>query len=190
MASLKSMLDFTFRFVCHSPIPSHCILNFFWIAEIPGSYTHWLRWVDLTQCLLIPWGGCSYLSRGQASILYLEFHLISCPSSFLLHYSNSINVASKRTIQANILWKNWISAFESFGSTKKFEFQFNHIQKYNLIYIYQILGQACDNASNNDTMLASLEELNPNSASRVHTCIHCICHILNLVVKVGLDTML
>ena len=32
-------------------------------------------------------------------------------------------------------------------------------------------------------MLASLEELNPNSASVVHTRIRCICHILNLVVK-------
>jgi hypothetical protein len=38
-------------------------------------------------------------------------------------------------------------------------------------------------------MLASLEELNPDSASGVHTRIRCICHILNLVVKVGLDTI-
>ena len=36
-------------------------------------------------------------------------------------------------------------------------------------------------------MLASLEELNPDSASGVHTRIWCICHILNLVVKVSLE---
>jgi hypothetical protein len=33
-------------------------------------------------------------------------------------------------------------------------------------------------------MLSSLEALNPDSASGVHTRIRCICHILNLVVKV------
>ena len=49
----------------------------------------------------------------------------------------------------------------------------------------QILGQACDNASNNDTMLSALEALNPESMSGVHTRIRCICHILNLVVKVS-----
>jgi len=50
---------------------------------------------------------------------------------------------------------------------------------------FQILGQACDNASNNDTMLSALEALNPESMSGVHTRVRCICHILNLVVKVS-----
>ena len=45
----------------------------------------------------------------------------------------------------------------------------------------------CDNASNNDTLLSVLESLCPESASGVHTRIHCICHILNLVVKVSLE---
>jgi hypothetical protein len=36
-------------------------------------------------------------------------------------------------------------------------------------------------------MLAALEDLNSGSASGVHTRIRCICHILNLIVKVGLD---
>ena len=34
-------------------------------------------------------------------------------------------------------------------------------------------------------MLAALEALNPESMSGVHTRIRCICHILNLVVKVS-----
>jgi hypothetical protein len=50
---------------------------------------------------------------------------------------------------------------------------------------FQILGEACDNALNNDTMLSALEALNPESMSGVHTCIWRICHILNLVVKVS-----
>lgn len=49
----------------------------------------------------------------------------------------------------------------------------------------QILGQACDNVLNNDTMLSALEALNPKSMSGIHTHIQCICHILNLVVKVS-----
>jgi len=54
--------------------------------------------------------------------------------------------------------------------------------------ISQILGQVCDNASNNDTMLTELEFLIPNGASGVHTHIRCICHIINLVVKVRIPT--
>jgi len=50
---------------------------------------------------------------------------------------------------------------------------------------FQILDQACDNASNNNMMLSALEALNPESMSGVHTCVWCTCHILNLVVKVS-----
>jgi hypothetical protein len=35
-----------------------------------------------------------------------------------------------------------------------------------------------------------MEELNADSASGVHTRIQCICHILNLVVKVGIEMFL
>jgi len=38
-------------------------------------------------------------------------------------------------------------------------------------------------------MLSSMEELNPESASGVHTRIRCIFHILNLVVKVSFQNL-
>lgn len=44
----------------------------------------------------------------------------------------------------------------------------------------------CDNASNNDTTVSELEYLIPDSPSGSHTRIRCVCHILNLVVKVCL----
>lgn len=46
-----------------------------------------------------------------------------------------------------------------------------------------LLFRSFDNASNNDTMLAELETLMEGNHG-VHTWIHCICHIFNLVVKV------
>lgn len=52
----------------------------------------------------------------------------------------------------------------------------------------QILGQVCVNASNNDTMLSLLELRVTDGASGVHTRIHCLCHILNLVVKARLHS--
>ena len=48
----------------------------------------------------------------------------------------------------------------------------------------KILGQACDNASNNDTLISELEFRLANGQNGTHTRIRCICHILNLVVKV------
>ena len=45
----------------------------------------------------------------------------------------------------------------------------------------------CNNASNNDMLLSALESLCPELASGVHTHIRCICHILNLMVKVSLE---
>ncbi|RDX54383.1 hypothetical protein OH76DRAFT_1341472, partial [Lentinus brumalis] len=47
----------------------------------------------------------------------------------------------------------------------------------------QIYGQTADNAANNDTMIAALEHLLPGPSSE-RTRIRCMCHILNLVVKV------
>ncbi len=48
---------------------------------------------------------------------------------------------------------------------------------------FQIYGQTADNTSNNDTMISALETLLPGPAGQ-HTRIRCMCHILNLVVKV------
>lgn len=47
---------------------------------------------------------------------------------------------------------------------------------------HKILGLTCDNASNNDTMVAELEKLIPSfGVQRAHS--RCLAHILNLVAK-------
>jgi hypothetical protein len=81
------------------------------------------------------------------------------------------------------LQKSFTNVFKDSGYTTRY-------RVFLIILVYtkllsQILGQACDNALNNDTMLLALEALNPESMSGVHICIWCICHILNLVVKVS-----
>jgi hypothetical protein len=98
--------------------------------------------------------------------------------------ANSIT-GSRKVIQASILPRNLRNA------SRNLAFQTGYMSAISPIIgslvlnsISQILGQACNNASNNDTMLAELEFLIPDGVSGVHTRIHCICHIINLVVKV------
>ena len=95
--------------------------------------------------------------------------------------ANSIP-GSKKVIQASILPRSLRNAsrnlaFQTGYVSPMISFLFLNV-------ISQILGQACDNASNNDTMLAELEFLIPNGVYGIHTRICCICHIINLVVKV------
>ena len=47
----------------------------------------------------------------------------------------------------------------------------------------EVYGLVADNASNNDTMVASLETMLAGPAGS-HTRVRCICHIFNLCVKV------
>ena len=102
-------------------------------------------------------------------------------STLLFHFWTSS--ASRKATQAIILPKNLISVFKNSGSILRYS------KSLIVLFISNrpswILGQACDNASNNDMMLSALEALNLESMSSVHTCIQCICHILNLVVKVS-----
>ena len=53
-----------------------------------------------------------------------------------------------------------------------------------LIAVSSVFGLALDNASNNDTMVKKLQTLLPGSICGPHTQICCICHIMNLAVKV------
>lgn len=54
-----------------------------------------------------------------------------------------------------------------------------------LISFLQVLGFTADNASNNDTLMKEMAVLLPLFRG-ARTCVRCVAHILNLVVKVAL----
>ena len=76
-----------------------------------------------------------------------------------------------------------VECLEEFGISDKVKVAGSSLYS-SLITVYQVFGLVLDNASNNDTMVDELHVLLPGSICGAHTRVRCICHVMNLAVKV------
>ena len=118
--------------------------------------------------------------RSAALLVYFGLHKVSLPLNTFQFDPIDDVLASRKVTLVITLWKSSTNVFKNSGYTPRYRC-FSH----DCSVSSQILGQACNNVFNNDMMLSALEALNPKSMSGIHTCIWCICHILNLVIKVS-----
>jgi hypothetical protein len=81
------------------------------------------------------------------------------------------------------------ACLEEFGITEKVNTVYMSFYRL-FIMDYQVFRLVLDNASNNDTMVDELQVLLPNSICGADTWVRCICHVMNLTVKVRLDCLL
>ncbi|PPQ84241.1 hypothetical protein CVT26_013046 [Gymnopilus dilepis] len=124
-------------------------------------------------CKTNPSQSCAYLGR-----LHIGFDGWTSPN-VKLYLGVVVNYADKGKLLSFIL--DFITLKASHTGKYLAEELEKCLRKYGIAE--KILGQACDNATNNDTLLAELEFRIPSGAHGTHTRIRCICHILNLVVK-------
>src|ERR1700733_14594047 len=166
------------------------------VSDLVGIYrevAYWRGWLDCPTSHCLYWSHCS-LGQGWAGhINGLRFYKVRYYSVHCVLVVFFLILVSKPEHRKHTLVSIWQHALRSVFMNMAFTTRLVLITRcyYSCINITfcKVLTLVCDNASNNDTMTEELGCLIPSFKGK-QARVRCFAHILNLVVKVHLDSSL